>query len=198
MKITNLIKTFTRDEDGAVTVDWVVLTAAIVGLGIAVLSSVSGGTTSLADKISARSFPMPLPVIASSAEEREMLQAQAMVRPTLELAARADVTFVGIGELGQDAPLCVDGFVTSREMRELVEAGAVGEIVGWIFDAEGKLIEGKINDRAASARLPSCESSKIIASAMGSRKLPAIRAAVRGRLINGLITDERTAEALLK
>ncbi|MEZ5722471.1 MAG: hypothetical protein R3D59_13140 [Paracoccaceae bacterium] len=52
MKIVNLIKTFTRDEDGAVTVDWVVLTAAIVGLGIAVLTSVSGGTTSLADKIS--------------------------------------------------------------------------------------------------------------------------------------------------
>ena len=34
------------------TVDWVVLTAAIVGLGIAVLTSVSGGTTSLADAIS--------------------------------------------------------------------------------------------------------------------------------------------------
>lgn len=46
-----LIK-FLKDEDGAVTVDWVVLTAAIVGLGIAVLTSVSGGTTSLADKIS--------------------------------------------------------------------------------------------------------------------------------------------------
>jgi len=53
MKLFNLIKTFGRDEDGAVTVDWVVLTAAIVGLGIAVLTSVSGGTTSLADKISA-------------------------------------------------------------------------------------------------------------------------------------------------
>ena len=52
MKLFNLIKTFKRDEDGAVTVDWVVLTAAIVGLGIAVLTSVSGGTTSLADKIS--------------------------------------------------------------------------------------------------------------------------------------------------
>jgi len=48
----NLIKNFKNDEDGAVTVDWVVLTAAIVGLGIAVLASVSGGTTSLADKIS--------------------------------------------------------------------------------------------------------------------------------------------------
>ena len=52
MKLFKLIKNFKRDEDGAVTVDWVVLTAAIVGLGLAVLSSVSDGTTSLANKIS--------------------------------------------------------------------------------------------------------------------------------------------------
>ncbi len=52
MKLLMLAQNFKRDEDGAVTVDWVVLTAAIVGLGIAVLTSVSGGTTSLADKIS--------------------------------------------------------------------------------------------------------------------------------------------------
>ncbi len=52
MKLINIAKKFRADEDGAVTVDWVVLTAAIVGLGIAVLTSVSGGTTSLADKIS--------------------------------------------------------------------------------------------------------------------------------------------------
>ena len=52
MKLFKLAQNFCRDEDGAVTVDWVVLTAAIVGLGIAVLSSVSGGTTTLADKIS--------------------------------------------------------------------------------------------------------------------------------------------------
>jgi len=52
MKLFKLMQNFKRDEDGAVTVDWVVLTAAIVGLGIAVLASVSGGTTSLADKIS--------------------------------------------------------------------------------------------------------------------------------------------------
>lgn len=52
MKLFELVKNFRADEDGAVTVDWVVLTAAIVGLGIAVLTSVSGGTTSLADTIS--------------------------------------------------------------------------------------------------------------------------------------------------
>ena len=52
MKLFKIAQNFKRDEDGAVTVDWVVLTAAIVGLGIAVLSSVSGGTTGLANKIS--------------------------------------------------------------------------------------------------------------------------------------------------
>lgn len=46
-----LFNTFLNDESGAVTVDWVVLTAAIVGLGIAVLTSVSTGTTTLAGKV---------------------------------------------------------------------------------------------------------------------------------------------------
>lgn len=151
----------------------------------------------LADKVIARSFPMPLPVIASSGREREMLHAQAMIRPTLALAARADVTFVGIGELGQDAPLCVDGFLTPAEMRALTDAGGVGEIVGWVFDAAGRLIDDLTNDRVASAPLPARASSLVIASAMGPRKLPAIRAAVCAGLVNGLITDERTAQALL-
>ena len=47
----NLIKNFSRDEDGAVTVDWVVLTAAIVGLGVAVLTTVGGATDDYADTV---------------------------------------------------------------------------------------------------------------------------------------------------
>jgi Flp pilus assembly pilin Flp len=35
----NLIKSFKNDESGAVTVDWVVLTAAIVGLGLVVMTT---------------------------------------------------------------------------------------------------------------------------------------------------------------
>ncbi|WP_084862535.1 Flp family type IVb pilin [Salibaculum halophilum] len=48
----NYIKNFRNDEDGAVTVDWVVLTAAIVGLGIAVLTTVGEQTATFADDIS--------------------------------------------------------------------------------------------------------------------------------------------------
>ena len=47
----NFIKTFARDEDGAVTVDWVVLTAAVVGLGIAVLAVIRPATSNVAGSI---------------------------------------------------------------------------------------------------------------------------------------------------
>ena len=52
MTLLNLFKSFKSDESGAVTVDWVVLTAAIVGLGMIVITSVGGGITTLATKIS--------------------------------------------------------------------------------------------------------------------------------------------------
>jgi len=48
----DFIKNFRADEDGAVTVDWVVLTAAIVGLGIAIVVTVRTGANDLATDIS--------------------------------------------------------------------------------------------------------------------------------------------------
>jgi len=151
----------------------------------------------MADRVKARSFPMPLPVFASSPQERETLHSQKMIHSTLSLAAQANVTFVGIGDLGPRAPLFVDGFITEQELKSLQKAGAVGEIVGWIFDRDGRLIDGITNDRVSSAPIPSREKSMVIALAMGERKLPGILAAITRRLVNGLITDERTATVLL-
>ena len=47
----NLINAFVKDEDGAVTVDWVVLTAAIVGIALAIIAVVNKGLTNAASSI---------------------------------------------------------------------------------------------------------------------------------------------------
>lgn len=151
----------------------------------------------MADTVTARSYPMPLPVIASSQKERDMLIGQPMIRPIMELARRSTVTFVGIGDLGPNAPLYDDGFITADELKALQDAGGVGEIVGWAFDAEGQLLDGLTNERVASATIPDRAESLVIATAKGKLKLPGIRAALRGGLINGLITDEQTGQQLL-
>ncbi len=152
---------------------------------------------SMADAVKARHYPMPLPVLVTSSEERELLHGQQLVRSTLAISAQADVTFVGIGELGIDGPLCVDGFLEKDEMMALMRAGAAGEICGWIFDAEGKLLDNPINERVASAPIPPRDSSTVIGIAKGKRKFRAIKAAITGHQVNGLITDEETAEFLL-
>ncbi|MET0747324.1 MAG: sugar-binding transcriptional regulator [Rhizobium sp.] len=152
---------------------------------------------SMADAIKARHYPMPLPVLVSAASERELLHAQALVRSTLDISAKADVTFVGIGEMGIEAPLCVDGFLAKDEMLALMDKGATGEICGWIFDGQGNLVDNDINERVASAPIPSRETSTVIGIAKGKRKFEAIKAALIGRQINGLITDEAVATFLI-
>jgi DNA-binding transcriptional regulator LsrR (DeoR family) len=152
---------------------------------------------SMADAIKARHFPMPLPVLCSSAEERETLHDQALVRSTLALGAQADATFVGIGELGVDGPLCVDGFLARDEMTALMERGATGEICGWIFNERGVLFDNAVNDRVASVPIPSRETSRVIGIAQGPKKWAAMKAALVGGLLNGIITDEAAAHYLL-
>tara|TARA_R110002096_G_scaffold34375_6_gene98138 strand:- start:256 stop:462 length:207 start_codon:yes stop_codon:yes gene_type:complete len=46
----NFIKNFKNDESGAVTVDWVVLTAAVVGLAVAAYTSIQTGASDLTTK----------------------------------------------------------------------------------------------------------------------------------------------------
>lgn len=153
---------------------------------------------SMADAIKARHFPMPLPVLVSSRAERDLLHQQALVRPTIALGTKADVTFVGIGEIDPQAPLLLDGFLQPQEVESLMQAGATGEICGWTFDADGKLLDNPVNERVASIPLPSRDTSCVIGLARGRRKHAAIRAALRGAHINALITDEDAARFLLQ
>nr|WP_306265063.1 sugar-binding transcriptional regulator [Pararhizobium sp. IMCC3301] len=151
----------------------------------------------MADRVNARHFPMPLPVFATNSEERKLLHGQAPVHNILELARQADVTFVGIGQMNESAQLVVDGFVTREEAKSLNRLGAIGEITSWVYDKDGKLIDGLINDRVASAPLHADQDHPVFGIAVGEPKVAAIRGALRGRLINALITNEATAELLL-
>lgn len=152
---------------------------------------------SMAEAVQARHFPMPLPVFLASAEERDLMHGLSMIRSTIDLAAAADVAFVGVGEMDERAPLLLDGFMNAEKLAEMRAAGARGEICGWIYDADGALLSGGSGAQTASAPIPDRNRARVIAMAKGPRKIGPLAAAIKGRLINGLITDEATAEALL-
>lgn len=49
--MTNRVKKFFQREDGAVTVDWVVLTAAVVALGVSAGVAMTNSSIALSDNI---------------------------------------------------------------------------------------------------------------------------------------------------
>jgi len=79
----------------------------------------------------------------------------------------------------------------------IMRLGAVGELTGWAFDARGQVLKAGTNRRLTSIPHPVPATALTVAVAVGPAKVPAIQAALNGRLINGLITDEATATALL-
>ncbi|TXL76740.1 sugar-binding transcriptional regulator [Vineibacter terrae] len=150
-----------------------------------------------ADLTKARHYPMPLPVFVSSKAERAQLLKINSVMRVHAMAEQADLRLVGVGQLDQGAQLHVDGFISREELLELMRLGAVGELTGWAFDAQGQIIDGGTNLRVTS--VPHCVSDTMltVGAALGPSKVVAMRAALKGRMLNGLITDEATARALL-
>lgn len=151
----------------------------------------------IADKLHAPHYPMPVPVISDSPAERAQFHALRRVQAVVGLAQQADVTFIGVGQMSDDAPLFKDGFVTRGQLSETQGLGAVGEIAGWVYDANGRYIDCPSNERVGGVRIEPHRAAPVIAIAAGVTKVPAIRAALAGGLINGLVTDEPTASALL-
>jgi DNA-binding transcriptional regulator LsrR (DeoR family) len=151
----------------------------------------------LADRTGARHYPMPLPFLMSSEDERNRMVRIDAIAKVKAVAAKADLRLVGIGQMDQKAQVHVDGFVTREELFEMMRLGAVGEITGWAYDAKGKLIKGGTNRRLTSIPPQMPARTTTIAAAIGQAKVPAIKAALAGGLINGLITDEATARAIL-
>ena len=83
-------------------------------------------------------------------------------------------------------------------MAEILAAGAVGEVLIAPFAIDGRLIAESLRARtvAFDARgLPDLPLS--IGVAEGSAKVAPVLGALRGHLVNVLVTDVRTAEAVL-
>jgi DNA-binding transcriptional regulator LsrR (DeoR family) len=152
----------------------------------------------LADLTKARHYPMPLPVFVASDGERQQLLKMTAVSRLRALAEKADLRLVGVGQMDQNAQVHRDGFIGRDELQEMLRLGAVGEVIAWAFDAAGNIIPGGTNRRLTSIAMPVPAKSLTVGAANGPSKVGPIRGALKGRILNGLITDEATAQALLK
>ncbi len=141
---------------------------------------------------------LPAPGVASSEEVRNQLIADVYVREALDLFDRVSLAIVGIGSIEPSKLLVSSGNVfTSEELNALEAAGAVGDICLRFFDADGRPVALPLDKRVVSMRLEQlAKAQRVLGLAGGKRKSTAICAALRGKLVNVLITDHKTAATL--
>ncbi|THV20505.1 sugar-binding transcriptional regulator [Peteryoungia ipomoeae] len=152
----------------------------------------------IAEKTGSQAYVMPVPFFANTGEDRKVLKAQRAVKEVFDLANNADLKLVGIGNVESDAQLVSTGMVEPNEFADIAAAGGVGEILGHFFDRDGRILDTALSARMLSASFPKTRTERLVALAGGHDKVAAIRAILNSGRLFGLITDERTAEFLLK
>lgn len=151
----------------------------------------------LTEFVDAPHYPLPTPVLADSPEEARIYKSLKAVEKVYQVASEMDAVFVGVGQFDETAPIVKDGFLSERDWAELSKRGVIGEICGRTYGMDGQYIDTEFTDRMTSYKIKASKERLVVAIASGPRKVEPIRAALKGKLINALVTDEPTARALL-
>lgn len=153
----------------------------------------------MGEKLGARVYHLYVPCVVESRDVRDILMRDRSIHSAFEVARSANRAMIGIGKVAADATVVRAGFISSLQMDELRLKGAVGDVMGRFFDIQGRPVPTELNERIMALSLEDLKRIEpVIAVAGGREKVEAIVGAVRGRYIDVLIVDERTARAVLE
>lgn len=151
----------------------------------------------MAEKMQGKYYFIPAPLYADSEEDRDMWCRHKVYQRVTDRALTANVAFLGVGEVDIGCPLNAEGFITDEQVNMLHRQDVAGEMLGHFFDHGGQRVYSELDALLTSVPLQSDNPRKIIAFSGGARKFAAIKAALTGRWMSGLVTDESTAVRLL-
>jgi lsr operon transcriptional repressor len=177
-------------------VHMVTLTGGVDGYLQTILSS---KTESASDTGLTTASVIPAPIYLSSPELAQALREEPTIQQVLKQACSAEQAVVGVGTPATDATIVQLGYLSAADVRELRERGAVGDILGQFFNAEGKLVKLPTHDRRIGIELPDLTYiPKVIGVAGGVHKAQAVLGALRGGFLDVLVTNELAAIRLLE
>ena len=143
-------------------------------------------------------YLLPLPAVVDRAEVKSAIISDKNIAYTLDIARKASVAMYTIGSFGFNSALVKSNYFDAAEVDELLKNGAVGDICSRIITHDGDICSKTANARTIGIDLDDIRAKDhSIAVAGGREKLPAIRAALKAKLCNMLVTDEWVANELL-
>ncbi|SDF13405.1 sugar-binding transcriptional regulator [Limimaricola pyoseonensis] len=168
------------------------------------LVSLTGGVRTYVDGMGMANWDrnihvIPAPLVVADPDLATALMREPSVARLMDMALNADFKLVGIGELSEGATVVAQGYLSRDEVEPLRRRGAVGDVLCRLYDEAGQTLDLPLHRRVVGVDLAQLGGTeKVIGAAGGRAKSKAIGAALRGRLLDILITDETTARLVLE
>ncbi len=140
----------------------------------------------LADKLGGISYIINSPAVLDRREAKEVIENDSNTKEIVELSKRVNVAILKMGEIGGDSTLLKSGNFTRDEFNYLESLEVVGDVNLIFIDKNGNHIHNRIDERII--RIP----------VKRIKKIDVILGALRGKIINVLLTDEITAKGILR
>jgi DNA-binding transcriptional regulator LsrR (DeoR family) len=136
--------------------------------------------------------------MVDSPDIKQAMLRDGSIRAALAAAANSELALVGIGSLSDDAPFVRYGDLSADDRDRLLRAGAVGDICARFFRADGQPVTDLDDRMMAIERAELAAIPTVVAVAAGPEKYAAIRGALRTGYVDVLVTNEMTAQHILR
>jgi deoxyribonucleoside regulator len=157
-------------------------------------------TRRIAKIFNAKSFYLHAPAIVNTKEVRDILISENSIKNTFEMFNKVNLAIVGIGSTFPvpSTTLYRDGFIKSDDFN-YISKNCVGDINSYFHDKDGIECNNILHDRVIGMNLKQLKKVRnVMAIAGGEQKINAIYGALRGRLVNIIVTDYKTAVKILE
>ncbi|HYU85721.1 MAG TPA: sugar-binding domain-containing protein, partial [Kribbellaceae bacterium] len=138
------------------------------------------------------------PLVVPDAATARVLRQQPEVADAIAHFASVTKAVVGLGRWAAGQSTLYDA-MDDKARAQLDRRGVVGDISGVFVTADGGPVQSRITDRVIAITAEQMNAiDEVIAIPYGLPKVPAVRAAIRSGLVNGIVTHAPLAEALLE
>jgi DNA-binding transcriptional regulator LsrR (DeoR family) len=143
---------------------------------------------------------LPAPGIVDNVAVKQAIFTDSHMLSVLELFGRINVAYVGVGAPTPDSVVMRGGKIMSQEdVNQLTAKGAVGDIALRFFDRDGQAVVTELDQRVIGITLEQLKRiDHVVGVTGGPQKNEVVLGALRGGLIDVLITDLLTARYLLE
>jgi DNA-binding transcriptional regulator LsrR (DeoR family) len=147
-----------------------------------------------AKKTNGKYYLFNAPNYLNNIQTKQSLLNEQSIQEIMDKGRNCDIAFLGIGSLSADSTGVLAEGLGEPDLLELRTQGAIANVCCSYIDENGTIINSSIGDRMLGQSITDLHNCRKIGIALGRNKVNAIKAVLKGKLIDVLITSLDTAK----